>query len=180
MRIIAGKHKGLVLNTFEADNIRPTIDRVREGIFSKIQFDIPNAKVLDLFAGTGAISLEFLSRGANSVISVDNNKNSINLIKKNFVKAKENVNLITCDYLEALNKFKGTKFDIVFLDPPFSTDFGEKAICKISENQMIENDGIIIYEHLVGKEFDIPNNFKLLDEKKYGTIIVSYIGVNNA
>ena len=93
MRIVAGTLKGLKLNEFEADNIRPTIDRVREAVFNKIQFQVKGANVLDLFCGTGAVSLEFLSRGA-SVTSVDNNKNSIKLIKQNFAKAKLTPNLI--------------------------------------------------------------------------------------
>ena len=86
MRIVAGKHRGLTLYEFDADNVRPTTDRVRENIFNKIQFGVSGSCVLDLFAGTGAVSLEFLSRGALEVISVDNNKNSSSLIKKNFSK----------------------------------------------------------------------------------------------
>ena len=89
MRIIAGKHKGLVLNEFNADNIRPTIDRVRESIFNKIQFDVAGSCVLDLFCGTGAVSLEFLSRGASRLVSIDNNRDSISITNKNFKKAKE-------------------------------------------------------------------------------------------
>ena len=98
MRIVAGKHRGLVLEEFDADNIRPTTDRVRENIFNKIQFDVADSYVLDLFCGTGAVSLEFLSRNAKSVISVDNNSNSIKLIEKNFAKAKEKPNLISKDF----------------------------------------------------------------------------------
>ena len=179
MRVIAGKYRGLVLNTFEADNIRPTADRVREGIFNKIQFDIPDAEVLDLFGGTGAISIEFLSRGAKSVVTVDNNKNSINLINKNFVKIKQSPNLLISDYATALNKLKDNKFDIIFLDPPFATDFGEKAIEIISENKMLNDDGIIIFEHDCKKKFNIPQSMEVIDEKKYGTIMVSYIKVKN-
>ena len=85
MRIIAGKHKGLQLNTFDYDNIRPTIDRVRENIFNIIQFKVLGSSVLDLFGGTGAISLEFVSRGAKKVFTCDNNKDSISLIKKNLL-----------------------------------------------------------------------------------------------
>ena len=83
MRIVAGKHRGLLLFTFDADNIRPTTDRVRENIFNKIQFGIVGSSVLDLFCGTGAVSLEFLSRGAGQVVSVDNNRSSVSLIKNN-------------------------------------------------------------------------------------------------
>ena len=86
MRIIAGKHKGLQLNTFDYQNIRPTIDRIRENIFNIIQFQIADSVVLDLFGGTGAISLEFVSRGAGKVITCDNNKDSIDLIRKNFLR----------------------------------------------------------------------------------------------
>lgn len=181
MRIIAGKLKGLKLNEFEFDNIRPTIDRVREAIFNKIQFKIVNSKVLDLFGGTGAVSLEFVSRNAGGVITVDNNPNSIKLIKQNFQKAKLKPNLIESDYIKALKKFNedGRKFDIIFLDPPFDTNMGEKAIDFIVANQLLEEDGIIVYEHIVDKQFSLPNDLITIDERKYGTIKVSYLVKNN-
>ena len=179
MRIIAGKHKGLQLNTFDYDNIRPTIDRVRENIFNIIQFKVAGSVVLDLFGGTGAISLEFVSRGASSVITGDNNKDSILLIKKNFEKAKETPNLMIGDYLTTLEKLKENKFDIIFLDPPFNTDFGEKAIEYISKNNMLDIDGLIIYEHLASRKINVPNTFGIKNERKYGTITVSFIGYIN-
>lgn len=178
MRIIAGKHKGLNLYTFEADNIRPTADRVREGIFNKLQFIIADSKILDLFGGTGAIGIEFLSRGASSVIECDNNKNSIELIKKNYTKAKEELKLISKDYLDALIELKNFKFDIIFLDPPFASDFGEKAIKKIVAYGMLSEDGIIVYEHDAKKTF-INENCDIFDSKKYGTILVDYLRVKD-
>lgn len=178
MRIIAGKHKGLNLYTFEADNIRPTADRVREGIFNKLQFFIADKNILDLFGGTGAMGIEFLSRGAKSVIECDNNKNSINLIKKNYSKAKENLNLISKDYLEALLELKNNKFDIIFLDPPFASDFGERAIDKIVEYNLLSEDGLIVYEHDAKKIYN-NDNCEILDSKKYGTIIVDYLRVKD-
>lgn len=174
MRIIAGKHKGLNLNTFDAENIRPTADRVREGIFSKIQFIIKDSKVLDLFGGTGAIGLEFISRGASKVIVSDNNQKSVNLIKQNYSKAKESPNLIVKNYLDTLQSLKGEKFDIIFLDPPFATDFGEKAINKIFEYNLLESDGIIIFEHALEKDYT-TDKFEIIDNKKYGTIMVTYL-----
>ncbi|MGN0960668.1 MAG: 16S rRNA (guanine(966)-N(2))-methyltransferase RsmD [Christensenellales bacterium] len=175
MRIIAGKHRGLNLNTFEADNIRPTIDRVRENIFNKIQFEIANSCVLDLFGGTGAVSLEFISRGASEVITVDNNPNSIKLIKKNFDKAKEKLNLIEKDFKDALFLLKNKKFDYIFSDPPFAENYGEEALNLISNYDMLTENGLIIYEHINNKEFNIPKNMILVDNKKYGTVSVSFL-----
>ena len=179
MRIISGKFKGAVLNTFEAENIRPTIDRVREAVFSKIQFDVANSVVLDLFGGTGAVSLEFLSRGAKKVYTVDNNDMSIRLINQNFRKLKQVPSLIQMNFIKALDKLKNEKFDFIYLDPPFDTNFAEKSIARISEFGMLNDDGLIIYEHIAGKQFSLPDNFEVIDEKKYGTVIVTYIGVKN-
>ena len=177
MRIIAGKHKGLRLNEFELENIRPTIDRVRESIFNKIQFKVSGAMVLDLFAGTGAVSLEFVSRNAEKVVSVDNNAGSIKLIKQNFNKAKESLYLLEMDYVKALKKISDSKmkFDIIFLDPPFETEYADVALKYISDNGLLNDEGIIVYEHLVGKKFTCPDNFQISDERKYGTISVSYL-----
>ena len=181
MRIIAGKLKGLKLNEFEYGNIRPTIDRVREAIFSKIQFNIPNATVLDLFGGTGAISLEFISRNAGNVYTVDNNPNSIKLIKQNFSKANLKPTLIESDYIKALKKLKNNnlQFDIIYLDPPFDSDYAQKSIRIIAEDNLLTDDGMIVYEHLMDKELDIPPQLAVLDEKKYGTVIVTYLEKNN-
>lgn len=175
MRIIAGKFRGTNLLTFDAENIRPTVDRVRENIFNKIQFGVSGATVLDLFGGTGAVSLEFLSRGAEQVITCDNNIKSLNLIKKNFEKVGVKPNLKSCDYLQALSECKGRKFDYIFLDPPFATDYGEKALWKIVEYGLLSDDGIVIYEHLDGKEFTVPLELEIYDERKYGTIVVSFV-----
>ena len=175
MRIIAGKFKGLNLLTFDADNIRPTTDRVRENIFNKIQFLIPNALVLDLFGGTGAVSLEFISRGAERVVTCDNNKKSVELINKNFAKAGIKPELKIGDFKEILRGLKGTLFDIIFLDPPFLEGFGEKAIDLIEELNLLKDDGLIVYEHLLDKAFKVSEMFEIVDERKYGTISVSFI-----
>lgn len=175
MRIIAGKYRGISLLTFEAGNIRPTVDRVRENIFNKIQFNIPGAKVLDLFGGTGAISLEFLSRGAEKVITCDSNSKSIDLIKKNFAKVKLQPNLRNGDYKVILKGLSGQKFDIIFLDPPYDTDYAEISLAMIDGGNILEEDGIIVYEHIVGKEFALPESLEIFDERKYGTVSVTFI-----
>lgn len=180
MRIVAGKHKGLKLSDFDFDNIRPTIDRVRENIFNKIQFNVPNANVLDLFGGTGAVSLEFVSRGAKKVTTCDSDNRSIRLIKENFARAHETPNLIIGDYLNCLSKLKSEKFDIVFLDPPFATDYAFKAMEYIIKNNMCNDNCIIIYEHPVDKLIDIlPSQLHIVDTKKYGTISVTFLEYAN-
>lgn len=181
MRIIAGKYRGLKLEEFDLKNIRPTLDRAREGIFNKIQFDIPNSKCLDLFGGTGAFSLEFLSRGANEVITCDSNFDSCKLIEKNFSLAKVKPNLKNMDYMDCLNKLKDDKFDIIFIDPPFASDFGLNAIKFIDDSQMLASEGVLIFEHSsdlnLSGSTDIKGlkNLKIIDTKKYGYITVDYL-----
>jgi len=175
MRIVAGKFKGLSLLGFDAENIRPTTDRVRENIFNKIQFAVRDAKVLDLFGGTGAVSLEFISRGAQSVTICDNNKKSVDLINKNFAKAGLVPQLLNCDYISALNQLKESKFDIIYLDPPYMYDYGEKSLEIIAQKDILADDGIIIYEHLQDKKYVLDDSLEIFDERKYGTISVSFI-----
>lgn len=179
MRIVAGKLKGLKLNEFELDNIRPTIDRVRESIFNKIQFNIFGSEVLDLFGGTGAVSLEFVSRGAKNVITVDNNKNSIKLIKQNFMKAKVTPNLYEMDFKLALEKLNGRKFDFIFLDPPFESSFGNQSLEYIAKHDMLNDGGVIVYEFFADTEVVVPDELLIKDEKKYGTIKVMYLEKSN-
>ena len=159
MRIVAGEYRGLKLNEFEYDNIRPTIDRVREAIFNKIQFKVMNSTVLDLFGGTGAVSLEFVSRGAN-VITVDNNPGSVKLIKQNFAKAKITPQLLEMDYMKALQKLHSENqvFDIIFLDPPFATNYADIALQFIASKNLLQEDGVIIYEHVFDKSISLPEN----------------------
>ena len=176
MRIIAGKHKGLNLKEFDFGGTRPTSDKVREAIFSKIQFNIIGSNCLDLFGGTGAITLELLSRGAKSVIICDNNIKAINLIKENSVKAKESPEIVKMDYKALLSKLcdENKKFDIIFLDPPYKSNFGNESIKTIFQYNLLDDNGLIIYE--CEKETKVePNGFDLFDEKTYGTIKVCYL-----
>ena len=175
MRIVAGKYRGITLLTFDAGNIRPTVDRVRENIFNKIQFNIPGARVLDLFGGTGAVSLEFISRGAADVVVCDNNAKSVDLIRKNFAKVSLKPNLKIGDYKAILQSLQGKTFDIIFLDPPYDTDYAEKSLDFIGNNNLLDEEGIIVYEHLVGKEFTMPECLEIFDERKYGTVAVTFI-----
>ena len=130
MRIIGGKARGTKLYTLEGENTRPTLDRVKESLFNIIQKDVPNAIFLDLFAGSGAIGLEAVSRGANKSILCDKNRDAIKIIKKNIEKtrSREQVELYEADFKEVLKNKLKEKIDIIFIDPPYKTDFAYEAI----------------------------------------------------
>ena len=121
MRVISGKARGVQLKTPDGMTTRPTADRVKEALFSIIQFDIPTAKVLDLFGGTGQLGIEALSRGAKSAVFVDAGEPACRLIKENLrrTKLEADATVIRSDYLAYLKRCK-EKFDIIFLDPPFA------------------------------------------------------------
>ncbi|MBQ3215346.1 MAG: 16S rRNA (guanine(966)-N(2))-methyltransferase RsmD, partial [Oscillospiraceae bacterium] len=121
MRVITGKARGVTLKTPTGLQTRPTTDRVKEALFSIIQFDIPGAQVLDLFGGTGQLGIEALSRGAKSAVFVDERDDSCSLIKENLRRTQmsQDAKVVRSDYLAYLQRCRG-KFDIIFLDPPYA------------------------------------------------------------
>ena len=148
MRIISGKARGTKLNTLEGLNTRPTLDRVKEALFSMTQNEIYDAKVLDLFSGSGALGIESLSRGAKLAYLCDNSKKAIEIIKQNVKKThfEEQSKIINKDYMKCLEDIKDEKFNIIFLDPPYMSDYGIKAVKFITQNNMITKEGTIIFE----------------------------------
>lgn len=176
MRIIGGKHRGTKLYTLDGLDTRPTLDRVKEPLFSILQFEIPGSTILDLFAGSGALGLEAMSRGAKEVILCDNSPKAIHIIEKNVEKLsiKLNTKIINKDYLAVLEMLKKQKIklDIVFLDPPYKTDFAEKASEKIAQYELLTKCGIIVIEtdrkKEVASHINQFNLFEIYDERKYG------------
>ena len=176
MRIISGKHRGTKLYTLDGLDTRPTLDRVKEPLFSIINFDIPDATVLDLFSGSGAIGLELISRGAKRAILCDNSSKAIQIIEKNVekIKSDKQIDIIHNDYLKTLEllKRKNEKIDIVFLDPPYMTDFACVSCEKIAEYNLLNEHGIIIIEtdrkDVVVEKIKQKNLFEVYDERKYG------------
>ena len=148
MRIISGKARGTKLFTLEGENTRPTLDRVKESIFNIIQNEIEGAKILDLFAGSGAIGLEFLSRGAENAVLCDKSRDAIEIIKKNIEKTHMNdkAKVFNVDFETCLEKVKNEKFDIIYLDPPYETDYIYKALQKIKELNIAKKESLIIIE----------------------------------
>ena len=142
LRIISGKAKGTKLETLEGLDTRPTLDRVKEALFSIIQFKLWDAKVLDLFSGSGALGLESISRGAKEAYLCDNSKKAIEIIKQNVKKThfESNANIINKDYKKCLEDLKDNQFDIIFLDPPYNSNYGIEAVRIITENNMLTNE----------------------------------------
>lgn len=171
MRVIAGKYRGKKLKEFNLPSTRPTLDRVKESIFNLIQFDIMGASVLDLFSGTGAFGIECLSRGAKFVKFVDNNPQAINIIKDNLCGIEGDYSVENCDGINYLKTCQ-QKFNLVLLDPPYQTNLGIDAINLIIKNNLLETDGIIIFETDKAHEFAFNKpNFELL-KRTYGTVAV--------
>ena len=175
MRVITGKARGTVLKTPEGMQTRPTADRVKEALFSIINFDIPGAKVLDLFGGTGQLGIEALSRGAFSAVFVDQSDAACKLIKENLRRTKldEQARVVRSDYMAYLKSCK-EKFDIILLDPPYAEVFLENSLKIISEIDILQSGGIIVAERPLGKEilWDLPG-FSRSKDYKYGNSLLT-------
>ena len=171
MRVISGKYKGKKLIGFDIDGTRPTMDRVKESIFSIIQKDILNKTVLDLFSGSGSLGIEAISNKASTCYFVDNNKLLIDIIRKNTTNMN-GVNIIKDDYKNALIYFKNNniKFDIIFLDPPYKFKLINDSINKIYEYDLLNKGGIIVCEYEI--ENVDTDYYTLIKEKRYGSKFV--------
>lgn len=184
MRIISGKAKGTKLYTLEGTNTRPTLDRVKESIFNIIQNDIEDAEILDLFAGSGAIGLEFLSRGAKKAVLCDKSKDAIEIIKRNVQKThmEEKTQLLNLDFEVCLDKIKNQQFDIIYLDPPYVTEYILKSIEKIIAQGNLKKEGLMILEtddeQRILREIE-SEEVRIVDKRKYGraTIIFLKLGI---
>ena len=171
MKIISGKYKGRILEGFDLKGTRPTMDRVKESLFAMIQEYIPNSTVLDLFSGSGNLGIEALSEGADYAYLVDSNFKAVNVIKKNIKKIGiEQVEVWNKDYKKALEDLKkeNKKIDIIFLDPPYKTDYIEESIKKIEQDNLLELDGIIVCESDDLNKIIYSKKFISVKEKKYG------------
>ena len=155
MRVISGKARGVVLKTPEGAMTRPTADRVKEAMFSIIQFDLPGASVLDLFGGTGQLGIEALSRGATKAVFVDQRDDACKLIRENLRRTgmSECAQVIRSDYAAYLKKCKSS-FQIILLDPPYAEVFLENSLKMITEIDILQSGGIIVAESPVGKSLE--------------------------
>lgn len=170
LRIIAGKYRHLIISTPNNNITRPTTDKVREAVMSALGYSLIDSTVLDLFAGSGALGLESLSRGAKKTIFCDNNHIAINCIKLNIekLKIKEEVEIIKSSYLECLKNLK-EKIDILFLDPPYKKiDVYQEVVDFMFKNDLFSNNAIVVKES--NNKLPYDNRFSQHKEYNYGTI----------
>lgn len=179
MRIISGTAKGRRLAHPKGAHIRPVLDKVKGAIFN-ILFDVSGLKVLDVFAGTGSIGLEAVSRGATQAIFIDNDREAITLIRKNIelCKFQGSCELLPYHVEKALKilQGRGEKFDLIFVDPPYLKDLVNPTIQKISELGLLANSGKIITEHHPKEPItNLPEDLHISDQRKYGQTLLTFL-----
>ena len=173
MRIIGGNNKGKKLKTFEGYDIRPTSDRAKESLFNILSTKILGCDFLDLCCGTGSVGLESYSRGCKIVTFVDVNKKSLSL-------TKENAKSIGCEgnfYLSTAEDFvkrRDKSFDIIFFDPPYAFDGIDKILASVKENNLLNKEGIFVYERSRDKQSVIVDGFDLYQSRKYGLAVFDF------
>ena len=175
MRVISGKAKGISLKTPDGMSTRPTADRVKEALFSIVQFDIPNAKILDLFGGTGQLGIEALSREAKSAVFVDEREDACKLIRENLKRSKleSYAKVIRSDYAVFLKNCRET-FDIIILDPPYAEKFLENSLKLITEIDISQSGGIIVTERPADKELEFEfSGYSRSKDYKYSKTILT-------
>lgn len=175
MRVITGKAKGIALKTPDGMRTRPTADRVKEALFSMIQFEIPGARVLDLFAGTGQLGIEALSRDAKHAVFVDAREEACALVRENLRRTHLDsaAQVVRSDYMAYLSRCR-ERFDIILLDPPYAEVFLENALKFITEIDILQTSGIIVTERPLGKELPpAPEGFSRSRDYKYGKTLLT-------
>ena len=180
MRIISGKARGTKLYTLDGTATRPTLDRVKESLFNIIHNDIEDSTVLDLFSGSGAIGLEFLSRGAKRAVLCDSSKDAIKIIKQNVQKThfEEKVEVYNMEFTKLVERLQNQKFDIIYIDPPYATDFIKISLEKIIEYELVNENTKIIVE--TDDETRILNQIEkmdveITDKRKYGRATIIFL-----
>lgn len=177
MRVIAGKYKGRTLFSPKDQSIRPTTDRIKENVFNLLQNRVAGSRFLDLFGGSGAMSIEALSRGAVSTVTVDASRDSMALIKKNFHKigVGSEAELLELTYDIALKRLAGRKFDLVYLDPPYRAPYVADIFTLLAENAVLSEEGVVVYEHATEIPFAPFEGWSVIDSRKYGSVTIEIL-----
>lgn len=178
VRIISGSARGLKLNTPGDDRVRPTTDRVKESMFNIVQDWVYDSQVLDLFAGSGALGIEALSRGASQAVFCDNSLDSIKIIKSNIEKARvaDRSQIVSGDFKRCLRDMeaKNQSFDMIFVDPPYYEGLFEEVLDTIRSCKILKKDGIVIVEHDAKRPIGQVEGLEVYKEKKYGITMLTF------
>ena len=181
MRIITGRARGIQLVTLEGDMTRPTSERAKMAIFSSLQFELEGRRVLDLFAGSGQMGLEAVSRGASHAVLVDQSKDAVKVIQKNAEKTRlaEDCTIICSDFAEFLRQRRGKEpFDMVFIDPPYAMRACKAAVEALLENRLLKPHGLIVLESAepdpLGVGTPLAEKFEVVKSARYG---VAYVNI---
>lgn len=178
VRVISGSARGLKLNTPGDDRVRPTTDRVKESMFNIVQDWVYDSQVLDLFAGSGALGIEALSRGASQAVFCDNSLDSIKIIKSNIEKARvvDRSKIVSGDYKRCLRDMeaKNQSFDMIFVDPPYYEGLFEEVLDTIRSCKILKKDGIVIVEHDAKRPIGQVEGLEVYKEKKYGITMLTF------
>lgn len=170
MRVIAGTARSIQLKAPKGDNTRPTQDRIKETLFNMIQSDICDSVFVDLFAGSGGMGIEALSRGASKAYFIDNSKEAIGCIEENLKKTRleHSATVLKNDFTGALNLINEEHVDIIFIDPPYDGGFEGAVFDKLKSMKYVDDETMIILEARIDKNFTFPS-FEIIKEKKYKT-----------
>lgn len=178
VRVISGSARGLKLNTPGDDRVRPTTDRVKESMFNIVQDWVYDSQVLDLFAGSGALGIEALSRGASQAVFCDNSLDSIKIIKSNIEKARvvDRSQIVRGDFKRCLRDMeaKNQSFDMIFVDPPYYKGLFEEVLDTIRACKILKKDGIVIVEHDAKRPIGQVEGLEVYKEKKYGITMLTF------
>lgn len=182
MRIITGRARGIKLNTLEGENTRPTSERAKEAVFSMIQFDLEGREVLDLFAGSGQMGLEAVSRGAASATFIDKSKDAARVISQNMEKTKlsESCRLFNSDVNDFIRVTRGRKkYDVVFIDPPYALRAVVPTLKALLEADMLKPTSIVVCESEESDIFEsdaaFAEKFEVIKRAKYGMAHITII-----
>ena len=193
MRVIAGQAKGIKLTSIKGSQVRPTLDQVKETLFNILGHDLSGEYFLDLFGGSGAIGIEALSRGAEKVVWVENNRQSHDLIHANLKKCRFKNNdesksscfdweLLKMGALQALPilEKKSFKFDVIYIDPPFAENLYEKCLIDLSKSQLLKEEALVVVEHHNKNVLqELYGKLLLNDQRQSGDTSLSFYGLKN-
>ena len=175
MRIIGGEARGRTIDAPAGRTTRPTLDRIRENMFNMLQSDVPGSRVLDLFAGSGALSLEAVSRGAEFAVLADHDRKAVETEKRNIERLRyaDRTRILHCDWRQAaeLLRKENAQFDLVFLDPPYAMEDLREVFRALIP--LIDGESLIVLEHEAGRQYTVADGFDEVKSRAWGFCAMS-------